>query len=89
MQFFGFIPRFVLGVFLGFLYQWSGTIWLPVTAHFINNAGAVILTWAFTRNNSSINPDTIGIEPGQELLLGISVFMSLAGVWLLRKNLVR
>lgn len=89
MQFFGFIPRFVLGVFLGFLYQWSGTIWLPVIAHFINNAGAVILTWAFTRSNSSINPDTIGIEPGQELLLGISVFMSLAGVWLLRKNLVR
>ena len=56
-------------------------------AHFINNAGAVILTWLLTRNNSGVNPDTIGIEPGQEMLLGISVFMSLAGVWFLKKNL--
>ena len=87
MQFFGFIPRFVLGMLLGFLYAWSGSIWLSMIAHFINNAGAVILTWLLTRNNSGVNPDTIGIEPGQEMLLGISVFMSLAGVWFLKKNL--
>lgn len=87
MQFFGFIPRLMLGIFLGYLYVWSHSLWLPILAHFINNAGAVILTWLFTRNNTQLNPDTIGLEPGQEVLLGISVFMSLAGIWFLKKNL--
>lgn len=87
MQFFGFLPRFLLGVLLGFLYAWSGSLWLPVLAHFVNNAGVVVLSWVIARNNSGVNPDMIGLEPGQEMLLGISVFMSLAGIWLLRKQL--
>lgn len=37
-QFFGFIPRFILGLVFGYLYFWSGTLWLPVIAHFVNNA---------------------------------------------------
>ena len=41
-QFFGLIPRFILGLVFGYLYLWSGTLWLPVIAHFINNAVPVI-----------------------------------------------
>lgn len=41
-QFFGFIPRFVLGVFLGYVALGSGSIWPSVVAHFINNALATI-----------------------------------------------
>jgi len=40
-QFFGFIPRWGLGILFGYLYYWSGTIWLPMAAHFFNNALAV------------------------------------------------
>lgn len=89
LQFFGFLPRFLLGVLLGLLYAWSGSLWLSVLAHFVNNAGVVVLSWVIARSNTNINPDMIGLEPGQEMLLGISVFMSLAGIWLLRKQLVR
>jgi uncharacterized protein len=42
LQFFGLIPRFILGLVFGYLYFWSGTLWLPVIAHFINNAVPVI-----------------------------------------------
>ncbi len=42
MQFKGFIPRFALGVMFGFMYSWSGSIWLPIIAHFINNSIATI-----------------------------------------------
>lgn len=42
MQFKGFIPRFALGVMFGFMYSWSGSIWLPIIAHFINNCIATI-----------------------------------------------
>ena len=42
LQFFGLIPRVILGLVFGYLYFWSGTLWLPVLAHFINNAVPVI-----------------------------------------------
>ena len=45
-QFFGFLPRFILGLVFGYLYLWSRTLWLPITAHFVNNAFPVILTYA-------------------------------------------
>lgn len=37
MQFYGVIPRILLGVIFGYLYYWSGTLWIPILAHFINN----------------------------------------------------
>jgi len=45
-QFYGFLPRMLLGSFLGYLLYWSGSIWLPVYAHFLNNAMAVICVYA-------------------------------------------
>jgi membrane protease YdiL (CAAX protease family) len=42
MQFYGFVPRMLLGVYLGYLVYWSKSIWLAVFAHFINNGVAVI-----------------------------------------------
>jgi len=45
MQFFGFIPRLLLGAMFGYLLVWSGSLWLPILAHFINNATAVIALW--------------------------------------------
>lgn len=42
LQFFGFIPRLILGLVFGYLFYWSGTLWLPVIAHFVNNAVPVI-----------------------------------------------
>lgn len=44
-QFFGFLPRFILGLVFGYLFYWSGTLWLPVTAHFFNNSFPVILSY--------------------------------------------
>ncbi len=42
LQFFGFLPRLVLGAMFGYMLEWSGTLWLPIIAHFVNNATAVI-----------------------------------------------
>ncbi|MDR1331763.1 MAG: CPBP family intramembrane metalloprotease [Tannerella sp.] len=40
-QFYGFVPRMLLGAFMGYLLLWTGSIWAPVFAHFLNNAMAV------------------------------------------------
>jgi membrane protease YdiL (CAAX protease family) len=42
LQFYGFVPRMLLGAFLGYLLYWTESIWLPVAAHFLNNAVAVV-----------------------------------------------
>ncbi|MBD5376142.1 MAG: CPBP family intramembrane metalloprotease [Bacteroides sp.] len=58
MQFFGFVPRLLLGAFFGYLAAWSGCIWLPVTAHALNNALATV---AFRLQESrGMNLDDIG-----------------------------
>jgi uncharacterized protein len=45
-QFFGFLPRFLLGLVFGYLFFWSETLWLPVIAHFINNSVPVVMAYA-------------------------------------------
>lgn len=65
MQFYGFLPRFLLGGMFGYLLAWSGSIWLPFTAHFVNNAGAVCLRYFFGREFTEENIDTVGIGEGE------------------------
>jgi membrane protease YdiL (CAAX protease family) len=45
LHFHGLLPRFVLGVLLGYLLFWSQNLWIPIIAHFVNNALAVILSY--------------------------------------------
>lgn len=43
LQFSGFFPRMLLGAILGYLYLWSNNLWVPIIAHFTNNAFVVAL----------------------------------------------
>ena len=43
MQFYGFVPRMLLGAMFGYVFVWSGSLWLPIVMHFTNNGLAVIL----------------------------------------------
>jgi uncharacterized protein len=42
LQFQGFFPRLALGILFGYFYFWSGSLWLPIIGHFINNSIAII-----------------------------------------------
>ena len=42
LQFYGFLPRMVLGAMFGYLLVWTGTMWVPILAHFVNNAVGVL-----------------------------------------------
>lgn len=44
-----FLPRFLLGAMLGYLFYWTGSLWLPIIAHFLHNAQTVLLM--FVVNN--------------------------------------
>jgi len=44
-QFFGFIPRMVLGALFGYLLIYTGSLWIPIFCHFINNLTGVIFLY--------------------------------------------
>ena len=58
MQFQGFLPRFVLGIVLGYLFYWSGSLWLPIIAHFLNNAIAVTFAYPAFSNYAYLTKNT-------------------------------
>jgi membrane protease YdiL (CAAX protease family) len=55
MQFYGLVPRVVLGLVYGYLFFWSGSIWLPVLAHFFNNLVPVIIAYLVGWENINSN----------------------------------
>ncbi|QQL49522.1 CPBP family intramembrane glutamic endopeptidase [Mucilaginibacter ginkgonis] len=57
MEFFGFLPRLMLGVFFGYFVYWTGSVWSSVWAHFINNALAVVATYLYQHKTITTNPD--------------------------------
>ena len=56
-QFFGFLPRFILGLVFGYLYFWSGTLWLPIISHFLNNAVSVVVIYFQSGDSSTVIPE--------------------------------
>lgn len=59
-QFYGFLPRMALGVLFGYMLVWSGSIWLPMLAHFINNATAITLHFLIANEVVAPSVDTFG-----------------------------
>lgn len=73
LQFYGFLPRLLMGLLFGYAIVWSKTIWLPIAAHFTNNAAAVILYFIYNEETVSQEIDTIGTSgtPVTYLLLSM------------------
>jgi membrane protease YdiL (CAAX protease family) len=80
-QFYGFVPRMLLGAFFGYLLIWSENIWLPVAAHFTNNGIAVIFYYLKNNGFEVVDIDAVGV--GGTLWVGcISGVMAMLGFYL-------
>ncbi|WP_226390021.1 CPBP family intramembrane glutamic endopeptidase [Penaeicola halotolerans] len=55
MQFYGVIPRILLGAAFGYLYHYSGSLVIPMLAHFFNNAFS--LSMAYLAQLEIIDPE--------------------------------
>lgn len=65
-QFFGFVPRLLLGAMFGYVYWRTRSIWAPALLHGINNSIVVVTEWINRRNGISFDfeqyiTDTSGI----------------------------
>lgn len=54
VQFYGFLPRMLMGALFGYLFYWGQSIWLPILAHFANNAYATLYSFILLKQGKSI-----------------------------------
>jgi uncharacterized protein len=47
VQFYGFLPRFMLGIFLGAVYWYSGSLWVAILGHFVYDALLIVLVYFY------------------------------------------
>ena len=77
-QFEGFLPRMLLGIILGALYWYSGSIWTSILAHFFNNALQVLVV--------SYMPKYVDTNPSIPVLIAVvSLIATLAILYFYRK----
>lgn len=61
LQFYGFLPRMVLGLWLGYLLVWSRSLWAPIIAHTLNNSSVVVFNYL---SNVGVLPEGAGDRLG-------------------------
>jgi len=86
LDFHAIIPRFVLGILLGYLFYWSGSIWLPILAHFVNNAQAVIFSYPTFKVDSGVY-SILSDEKTDPILALFSFISVMLLIYVLHKNL--
>ena len=59
-QFYGFLPRMVLGAFFGYLLVWTNSLWAPILAHFLNNTMALLIAFYFGSDSLDTEIDNLG-----------------------------
>lgn len=72
LQFQGFLPRMFLGMILGAIYWYSGSLWPSIIAHFVNNAIQVVVV--------SYAPEYIEKNPPVSIFIALASGLLIAGI---------
>ncbi len=85
-QFYGFIPRMLMGALFGYAFVWTGSLWIPILMHFTNNALAVVLYFIACCSGWDIQQiDAIGTN--DTLWLGVvSMVLTIGGIYAFRRS---
>jgi membrane protease YdiL (CAAX protease family) len=77
MQFFGFVPRMLLGALFGYLYVWSGNFIFPMIAHFVNNGFLVLMLYLNQVGAITVDIDSPEAAPWPLIVSSTFVFAAL------------
>ena len=67
-QFYGFLPRMFLGLLLGYLFYYSGSLWTSILMHFVNNGAAVVVAYLDYKGLIDVDIDHFGATSNVWLL---------------------
>lgn len=88
-QFFGFVPRMLLGAYFGYLVWWSKCLWIPIIVHIVNNSWVIIMQWSVLRRGvpvADITGSAVDVSPQLAML---SVLLAAGGIYLFITNTSR
>jgi len=68
-QFFGFLPRLLLGALFGYLYAWSGNIAFPMIAHFANNGFTLTMIYLYNKGALDFDIESTNTIPLMSVLI--------------------
>lgn len=87
VQFYGFFPRMLLGALFGYLYYWSGSLWVAIFAHFVNNGFMVVMLYLYHHEVIDINvEDTESVPLSGAVASLAATSVLLYGIWKARQN---
>jgi len=86
MQFYGFVPRVLLGALFGYFLVWSGSMWMPIFAHFVNNAIGVIGMFLIHNNRISSEFEEYGSTNGSYYMAALSVVLITVFLMLIKRQ---
>lgn len=70
LQFLGFLPRFALGIMLGYAFVISGSLWVPIWLHFVNNASSVVIYYLHFNGVIKVSMDNFGNTQNMVYVIG-------------------
>lgn len=76
-DFFGFFPRFILGLMLGYMFYLSGSIFPSMLMHFVNNGTIVMLFYLNKKEVINVDVETFG-STDNVLLIVLSLVVTVA-----------
>jgi membrane protease YdiL (CAAX protease family) len=77
MQFFGFVPRMLLGGLFGYLMYWSNNLWIPIAAHFVNNGLSVLMIYLHQIGTVEMNVESTDALPWMYVIPVTVIFVGL------------
>lgn len=83
-QFYGFLPRMMLGAVFGYLYYWTGNIWVAILAHFVNNG--FVLVMMYLNNIGAVSIDVEETKSMPVMLILSSLLVSAGILFSIRKT---
>jgi len=81
-QFYGILPRMMLGVLFGYFYLWTGNIRVPIFAHIFNNGFAI--TIMYLHNIGIVKTDLESMDDVPLSIVGFSLIATIGLMFLLK-----
>ncbi|NBW38821.1 MAG: CPBP family intramembrane metalloprotease [Cytophagia bacterium] len=78
------IPRMLLGALFGYLYYWSGNLWVAILAHFVNNGFSVVMLYLYQQRVSELDMNSTEAAPWP--VVGGATIFSIALLYIFKKQ---
>jgi hypothetical protein len=84
MQFFGFVPRLLLGALFGYLYFWTGNLAVPMLAHTVNNGFSLVMLYLYRLGKFEMDPEKVEALPLP--IVAVGTILTFALIYSIKKR---